>query len=248
MIVDRTAFLAEFARRPLATGAIAPSGTALATLITAPVPLTGQPVVVELGPGTGAFTGAIQDRLAGRGHHLAIEINPGFAERLCRRYPTVDVVLADAGSLGQLLATRGHARVDAVVSGLPWAVFHPDRQDAILRAVAAGLADDGTFTTFAYRHAAWSPLARRLRRTLRALFEEVTIGRTVWANLPPAQVYQCRRPLRRHRPTASTGPGQAAGQSWVARRGETAPGGAASSQERNPVTVDCAMAISTGAW
>jgi hypothetical protein len=41
---------------------------------------------------------------------------------------------------------------------------------------------------------------------------------------------------------------QAAGQSWEARRGETAPGGAASSQERKPVTVDRAMAISTGAW
>jgi hypothetical protein len=35
--------------------------------------------------------------------------------------------------------------------------------------------------------------------------------------------------------------------SWVARRDETAPGGAASSQERKPVTVELAIAISTGA-
>lgn len=28
-----------------------------------------------------------------------------------------------------------------------------------------------------------------------AAFEEVTVGRTTWRNLPPAFVYHCRRPL-----------------------------------------------------
>ena len=63
-------------------------------------------------------------------------------------------------------------------------------------AVVAALADDGAFTTFAYQHARWAPPARRLHRTLRELFEEVVVGGTVWANLPPAVVYHCRRPVR----------------------------------------------------
>ncbi|MFF5174978.1 class I SAM-dependent methyltransferase [Micromonospora sp. NPDC000089] len=194
-MTDSSTFLKQFARHPLTVGAVAPSGAGLAADITAAVPRAGDPVVVELGPGTGAFTGAVQGRLAGRGRHLALEINPRFAARVARRYPAVEVVLADAATLGELLAARGHSCADVVVSGLPWAAFSGQRQRAVLGAVAAGLAPGGAFTTFAYRHALLSPAARRFRRLLHETFDEVTVGRTVWANLPPALVYHCRRPL-----------------------------------------------------
>jgi phospholipid N-methyltransferase len=36
------------------------------------------------------------------------------------------------------------------------------------------------------------PSARRFRRKLRDYFNEVRIDRTVWVNVPPAFVYQCR--------------------------------------------------------
>ena len=188
-------FLRQFARDPFSVGAVAPSSAGLAADITAAVPRTGEPVVVELGPGTGAFTDAIQRRLAGRGHHLALEINPRFAGRVARRYPTVEVVLADAEALGDLLAARRHPYADVVVSGLPWAAFSVGRQRTVLGAVTAGLSESGVFTTFAYRHALWSPPARRFRELLDRMFDEVTVGRTVWTNLPPALVYHCRRPL-----------------------------------------------------
>ena len=64
------------------------------------------------------------------------------------------------------------------------------RYDEVVRA----LAPDGVFTTFAYIHALWTPPARRLRRALHERFEEVVPSATVWANLPPALVYYCRRP------------------------------------------------------
>ncbi|WP_091607811.1 class I SAM-dependent methyltransferase [Micromonospora mirobrigensis] len=195
-MTDSSTFLKQFARHPRTVGAVAPSGAGLAADITAAVPRTGEPVVVELGPGTGVFTGAVQRRLAGRGHHLALEINPRFAARVARRYPAVEVLLADAATLGDLLADRGHARADVVISGLPWAAFGADRQRRVLGAVADALGAGGAFTTFAYRHARWTPPARRFRRLLDETFDEVTTGRTVWANLPPALVYHCRRPLR----------------------------------------------------
>ncbi|MGW4792393.1 hypothetical protein ACWEPC_08270 [Nonomuraea sp. NPDC004297] len=56
------------------------------------------------------------------------------------------------------------------------------------------LSPRGVFTTFAYVHARWAPPARRLLRSVRSRFDEVVISRTVWANLPPALVYYCRRP------------------------------------------------------
>ncbi|MFI6266630.1 class I SAM-dependent methyltransferase [Micromonospora sp. NPDC051006] len=187
-------FLLEFARDPMTVGAVAPSGPALARVATATVPRTGSPVVVELGPGTGAFTAVVQQRLDGRGRHIAVELNARFAQRLAARYPAVDVVHADAIALSEVLARRGLEYADVVVSGLPWAAFGDGRQRDALAAVVAALPPDGVFTTFAYVHARWAPPARRLLRSMRSRFDEVVVSQTVWANLPPALVYYCRRP------------------------------------------------------
>ncbi|BCB75812.1 methyltransferase domain-containing protein [Phytohabitans flavus] len=187
-------FLSEFVRSPLTVGAVAPSSAALARVVTAPIPRTGDPVVVELGAGTGAFTGLIQRRLGGRGHHIAVEVNERFAMRLAARYPGVDVALADARDLEAVLASRDLPPADVIVSGLPWAAFAERQQRDVLTAAVGALAADGAFTTFAYVHARWAPPARRLRRALESRFDEMVIGRTVWGNLPPALVYHCRRP------------------------------------------------------
>ncbi|GAA1018630.1 methyltransferase [Acrocarpospora pleiomorpha] len=187
-------FLLEFLRAPMTVGAVTPSSPALARAATAVVPRTGSPVVVELGPGTGAFTGAVQRRLAGHGRHIAVEINPRFARRLATLHPAVDIVTADAADLAAVLAQHGLSQADVVVSGLPWAAFTENRQRDVLSAVAAALPPHGVFTTFAYVHARWAPPARGLLRSLRSRFDEVVISRTVWANLPPALVYYCRRP------------------------------------------------------
>ncbi|WP_214317596.1 class I SAM-dependent methyltransferase [Nonomuraea sediminis] len=197
---ERAAFLQEFLRAPFTVGAVTPSGEPLANLVTAPVPRGGAPLVVELGPGTGAFTAAIQRRLNGRGHHLAVEVNPRFARSLGARYPQVDVAVADARSLREILAGRGHDHADVIVSGLPWVAFGASMQDDLLGTVTEVLAPHGAFTTFAYLHTRWAPPARRLRRSLDEGFEEVVASRVVWANLPPAFAYFCRRPRVPARP------------------------------------------------
>ncbi len=181
---DTARFLREFVRDPLHTAAVAPSSAALAAAMVEPLSSTGDPVVVELGPGTGAFTSVIQERLDGRGRHVAVERHPGWAELLARRHPGVDVVCADAGSLADVLAERGITRVDAVVSGLPWIAHSPDLHSAI----SGSLATDGVFTQFAYSWTRWAPPARRQLADLRARFGDVTTSRIVWRNLPPAVV------------------------------------------------------------
>ncbi len=189
-----SSFLLEFIRSPWTVGAVAPSSAALARVVTAPVPRTSDVVVVELGAGNGAFTGHIQERLAGRGRHIAVEINERFAARLATRHPAVDVALADAGDLEHVLASRALLHADVIVSGLPWAAFAERRQRSLLSAVVGTLSRHGAFTTFSYVHTRWAAPARRLRRSLDARFEEVVVSRTVWSNLPPALVYHCRRP------------------------------------------------------
>jgi phospholipid N-methyltransferase len=194
---DTALFVREFVRHPLHTAAVAPSSAALAAAMTAPLPTAGEPVVVELGPGTGAFTRAIQERTDGRVRHIAVELNPGWAQLLTQRHPQVDVVLGDARELPALLAERGITAVDAVVSGLPWVAYSPGPDGRGLHAVITeALAPDGVFTQFAYTWTRWAPPARRQLADLRAHFGEVTISPAVWRNLPPAVVYRARTPLR----------------------------------------------------
>jgi phospholipid N-methyltransferase len=206
MYGDLAVFVARFLRHPLRVGAVAPSSVTLAARVVAPVPGCGDPVVVELGPGTGVFTRAIQDRLAGRGYHLAVEADPVFAAMLRRRYRGVDVVFDDAVHLPALLASRGLPAADVVISGLPWTVFPGPRAADTLARVASVMAPHAALTTFAYIHALWTPPARRLRQDLRWTFDELVVGRTVWPNLPPALVYHARRPHPAPRPLRASGP------------------------------------------
>jgi len=191
---DSALFLGQFLRAPTKIGAFVPSSQRLAAAVCAPVPERGEPTVVELGPGTGPFTAEIQRRLAGRGHHLAVELNEPMAVLLTQRFPAVDVVHGDAAQLAALLADRGLRLADVVVSGLPWAAFPDTLQRGLLSAVMAAMSPAGAFTTFAYIHAIPLSSARRFRALLADRFEEVVAGRTVWRNAPPAFVFHARRP------------------------------------------------------
>ncbi|WP_043616983.1 class I SAM-dependent methyltransferase [Nonomuraea candida] len=191
---DTALFLGQFLRNPAAIGALAPSSRRLATAVCAPVPERGEPIVVELGPGTGPFTAEIQQRLGGRGHHLAVELNERLAGLLAERFPKVDVAHADATKLGELLAQRGLGTADVVISGLPWAAFPRELQLDLMAAVTGSMSPGAAFTTFSYIHAIPLSSARRFRALLAERFEEVVLGRTVWRNTPPAFVFHARRP------------------------------------------------------
>ncbi|MBN6055754.1 SAM-dependent methyltransferase [Nonomuraea sp. RK-328] len=194
MAHDSALFFGQFLRDPVTVGAFAPSSWRLARSVCAPVPERGEPVVVELGPGTGPFTVEIQRRLAGRGRHLAVELNAPMAALLAGRFPGVDVAHGDAAELSGLLAERGLGRADVVVSGLPWAAFPTALQHRLMEAVVSAMSPAGAFTTFSYVHAIPLGSARRFRALLAERFEEVVPSRTVWRNAPPAFVFHARRP------------------------------------------------------
>jgi phosphatidylethanolamine/phosphatidyl-N-methylethanolamine N-methyltransferase len=190
----RRAFLAAALRRPTTMGAVVPSSPRLAGVLASVVPRDGCPVVVELGPGTGAVSAVIAERLPVGARHLAVEVDPDMVAYLRRTRPDLEVVPGNAATLSSLLAERGITRVDAVVCGLPWALFDDPTQAAILDGISRVIGTAGAFTTFAYLHGMTLSAARRFRETLRATFEEVLVSSTVWRNMPPAFVYVCRRP------------------------------------------------------
>ena len=190
---DLLEFGRGFAARPRTTGAVIPSSGALTRLMLAGIDWGQVGAAVELGPGTGAFTGEIQKRLRNRARFFAVELNPGFASRLRDRFPDLSVHVASATDLAAICAREGVPSVDCVLSSLPWASLPAADHERILQAVAEVLRPGGWFVTFAYLQGLMLPAGRRFRDLLPRYFSETTRSATTWANLPPAFVYRCRR-------------------------------------------------------
>ena len=185
-------FLKNFVFHPNRTGAVAPSSSHLAKLITDAADLEVGQVVLEFGPGTGVFTERILQRLPPDGTFIAFEANPDFARATRERCPEVTVVEDTAARAHEYLKNIGVTHCDRIICGLPWASFDDKLQDQILASIRSILAPGGLFLTFAYVHGVILPAGWRFRRKLRATFPEVGTTRVVWRNLPPAFVYVVR--------------------------------------------------------
>lgn len=193
MVYEYAKFFRVFLRAPALTSAIVPSSPWLAERMVEQARLDQAKVIVELGPGTGAFTRAIQQGISPSTFFMAMEIDPQFASHLKRKFPRVQIVNDSAERLDQHLQSFGHAAADCVLSGLPWAGFSGEDQRKLLGAVYQALKPGGLMATYAYNHTAWLPGGQRFRKLLRSTFREVTTSRTEWRNLPPAFVYRCRK-------------------------------------------------------
>ena len=187
-----TEFAREFVRSPIHTAALFPSLGPLCRQAIAPLPEHGDPVVVDLGAGTGQVTELLVERLAGRGRHIAVEFNPRLAAILAERHPKVEVICDDARAVVDRLLAEG-VRSDLTVSGLPWLLTSP-KETTIFPALGRLAAPGGAVTQLAHAWIRFFPAAKQVQRNLEAHFEEVVVSRTVWANVPPAVVYVARRP------------------------------------------------------
>lgn len=187
-------FVRRALRNPGTVGAAWPSSPGLAAMLARVVPTGGRPIVAELGPGTGATSGAVDARLPPEGRHIAVELDPTLADHLQREHPSVEVLRGDAGRLDTLLEAAGIEGLDAIVCGLPWSLFDEGKQRAILEQIATALAPGACFTTFAYRHTTVLGSARRFARLLDEYFDRVHVSRNVLRNFPPAFVYVCSTP------------------------------------------------------
>ena len=192
--VHRRSFLAQYLRRPGSVGAIAPSSRHLARTMVDQVDWSRARHVLEYGPGTGAFTGAILEKLQPGARFAAIELNPDFARILQRRFPGATVVndsAANARAICDRLGFPPAPAVDAVLSGLPWAGFPEPLQDELLGAMLKVLKPGAVFVTFAYQFGTYLPAGRRFATKIRGLFTTVDRSPLVLRNLPPAYVYRC---------------------------------------------------------
>ncbi|MGY0020450.1 class I SAM-dependent methyltransferase [Streptomyces sp. YJ-C3] len=212
-------FLIEAARDLRTTGAIAPSSKALARLLTDPVQEHAtQPLnVLEAGAGTGSVTRTLISRLSPGSRLDIVEANARFASqlrRLVRTHPRLvgrsERVRVHHTLVEQLDTGRPY---DVIVSGLPFTNFTPAQVETIMNRYMELLHPGGTLTYFAYRGTRYAralTASRSEARRHRAVEEVLADYQrryatgcwTVWGNLPPANVWQLRRPARASVPAA----------------------------------------------
>ncbi|GAB1644057.1 class I SAM-dependent methyltransferase [Krasilnikovia sp. MM14-A1259] len=191
-----TWFLLAALRRPREIGAIAPTGRALAAQAAGLIDTARAPrTVVELGPGSGTITRAIQSWLPPGSTFCTVERNSAMAAYLTQAWPALNVIHGDAADLPRLLHNVGIGPVDLIISALPWSLIPPPAQEQILSGVARVLHPHGTFATIITVPVRPLPAARQFRRRLTATFGDVKPSPIVWRNVPPAHLWICREPL-----------------------------------------------------
>ncbi|EKD84177.1 MAG: hypothetical protein ACD_39C00201G0001 [uncultured bacterium] len=187
-------FVKQFCREPRTIGAIAPSSNQLANRMIQPINFEKARVIVEYGPGTGAFTRQVLKHInLKRTLFFGLELNEHMNRIASAQIPEITIFQDSASEVRKYLRQYGVKHADAVISGLPWAAFSAELQDDILYETVAGLRKGGVFSTFAYLHGLVLPSGIRFRSKLNQHFSEVKISPVVWGNIPPAIVYWCKK-------------------------------------------------------
>lgn len=183
---DFLSFFLAWMSAPGRVGAIAPSGEALANLITSEITQATGPII-ELGPGTGAFTYKLLQRGVRQENLTLVEYGSDFARLLQVRFPGTRVLWMDAGQLAASSLFEG-APVGAVVSGLPLLNMSTRKIVSIVGGAFSYIRPGGAFYQFTYGMTCPVPRPILDRLGLKAKL----LDRAV-LNVPPAAVYRLTR-------------------------------------------------------
>jgi phosphatidylethanolamine/phosphatidyl-N-methylethanolamine N-methyltransferase len=181
---DEVRFIRSWIQKPLAMGAVTPSGKVLARAMARYVDPDGEGPVVELGPGTGPVTEALVEHGVNPARLVLVEFNPKFCQLLSQRFPEATVVHADAYRLRESLATLTRHQAAAVVSGLPLMTKPLRMRLRLLREALALLQPAAPFVQFTY---AVVPPIPKLTGV------KVEASERIWRNMPPARVWVYRQ-------------------------------------------------------
>jgi len=207
MLSDYRAFLTQFLRNYETTGAVIPSGRALCTALCRHVGTGAPQHILEAGPGTGAVTGCLVDRMRSDDELWLVELNPTFAAHLRTAFkerPSFQAVAARCHLVeSSVQALRPDEQFDVVISGLPLNNFASEDVRVILESFAKLLKPGGILSFFQYiliRDAkavvSFGPERTRLKRvgeTIDGVLSQREFAREwVWPNVPPAWVHHLR--------------------------------------------------------
>lgn len=184
---EEVRFLKNWAENPLTTGAVAPSGKALARLMASYVDCDRAGKVIELGPGTGVVTKAMLDRNVPADKIVSIEYSENFVRLMRDRFPDVTIVQGDAYALEPQSDLGTDAPLASIISSLPLFSRSPAERRKLIERALDMLEPGAPFIQFSYA----------LVPPVKPDEGDFQIDKTNWVvlNVPPARVWIYRRPV-----------------------------------------------------
>jgi phospholipid N-methyltransferase len=207
VLSDYRAFLTQFLRNHQTTGAVIPSGRALAAALCRYVGTGAPQKILEAGPGTGAVTGFLIERMRPQDELWMVELNSTFAAHLRAAFEQRPRFRAAAERChlieGSVQELGREGEFDVIVSGLPLNNFSSEVVKTILEGYSKLLKPGGVLSFFQYiliRDAKTivSSGAERTRlkgvgAAINTVLAEREFARDwVWPNVPPAWVHHLR--------------------------------------------------------
>ena len=186
LLADGAHFFKSLVTAPRLTGAVAPSGRALARAMAAAIDPAPHGLVIELGPGTGPVTRALIERVVAPARLVLVEYDPAFCSILRQRFAPAKVVQGDAYDLPRALAEFVGEPIAAVVSSLPLLNQPHHRREKLIGDAFGLMGPAGVFVQFTY--GLLSPIPREACANRYSVHR----GRRIWRNLPPARVWTYR--------------------------------------------------------
>lgn len=183
---DGARFLKSLVASPRLTGAVAPSGRALARAMAAAVGSPMHGLVVELGPGTGPVTRSLLEAGLPPERLVLVEYDGEFCRLLKQRFAHASIVQGDAYDLPHTLAPFAGQPIAAVVSSLPLLNQPPPRRTKLIGDAFALMGPSGVFVQFTY--GLMSPIPREASSNLYSAVR----SKPILLNLPPAFVWTYR--------------------------------------------------------
>jgi len=175
-------FLKQFLDRPAMVGSVIPTSRATIRALLDPVDWAEVRCVVEYGPGTGVFTREILRRIGPDARLIAIDTSERFIRylRAAITDPRLDCVHGSAADIEAILAERGIAQADHVISGLPFSTLPRTVAHAIMDATHRAIRPGGAFLIYQY--------SRFVLPFLSTRFAHVERSRA-WRCVPPACLF-----------------------------------------------------------
>jgi phospholipid N-methyltransferase len=184
---ELAAFAVRFARHPVRVGAVAPTSARTAAALLNFADLRAARLVVELGPGTGAITAELLQRVGSDTRIVAVEVDPVLAARLGQRFTDKRLtVINDTAEHAAVYLCGDQA--DVIVCAVPLTTVSRQVRETILAQSARILAPGGMMLAIQYSPARQSDLERTFRSVRR---------RYSARNIPPAFLYACAAPRTR---------------------------------------------------
>ena len=184
-ILERIRFFRSFLAHPRQVGAILPTSRRAVRDMLDMANFVEARRVVELGAGTGVYTEEILKRLHPDARLLAFEVDPDLVATLDGRFedPRVQIINDSAENVGNYL---DGAKVDIIVSGLPFTSLPEPVKRNIFEQIRQILAPDGVMVAIQYS----TMVQRDLKRTFASVRRRVSP-----INVPPAFLFRCSAAL-----------------------------------------------------